>query len=98
LGFGLFSSPNTNAIMGSVERKFYGLASGSVATMRVLGNMISMAVATLTFSVFLGRVQITPEHYDSFMQAVKAAFVVFSLLCFGGIFTSLVRGKVRQTP
>jgi EmrB/QacA subfamily drug resistance transporter len=95
LGFGLFSSPNTNAIMGSVERKFYGLASGSVATMRVLGMMISMAVATLTFSVFLGRVQITPEHYDSFMKAVKAAFIVFSLLCFGGIFTSLVRGKVR---
>ena len=95
LGFGLFSSPNTNAIMGSVERKFYGLASGSVATMRVLGNMISMAIATLTFSVFLGRVQITPEHYMSFMKAVKAAFVVFSLLCFGGIFTSFVRGKVR---
>ena len=95
LGVGLFSSPNMNAIMGSVERKFYGLASGSVATMRILGNMISMAVATLTFSVFLGRVQITPEHHDYFMQAVKAAFVVFSLLCFGGIFTSLVRGKVR---
>jgi len=29
LGFALFSSPNTNAIMGSVERKFYGLADGS---------------------------------------------------------------------
>jgi len=95
LGFGLFSSPNTNAIMGSVEKKFYGLASGSVATMRVLGMMISMTVATLTFSVFLGRVEITPEHYDSFMKAVKVAFLVFSLLCFGGIFTSLVRGKVR---
>jgi len=63
--------------------------------MRVLGNIISMAVATLCFSVFLGRVQITPEHYDSFMKAVRVAFVVFSLLCFGGIFTSLVRGKVR---
>jgi uncharacterized membrane protein len=63
--------------------------------MRVLGMMISMAVAALTFSLFLGRVQITPEHYDSFMKAVKAAFIIFSLLCFGGVFTSLVRGKVR---
>jgi predicted MFS family arabinose efflux permease len=39
-GFALFSSPNTNAIMGSVERRFYGLASGSVGTMRLLGMMI----------------------------------------------------------
>ncbi len=94
-GVGLFSSPNTNAIMGSVERKFYGLASGSVATMRVLGMMISMAIATLVFSVFLGRVQITPVYYGSFMEAVRAAFLVFSFLCFVGVFTSLVRGEVR---
>jgi EmrB/QacA subfamily drug resistance transporter len=95
IGVGLFSSPNTNAIMGSVERKFYGLASGSMATMRVLGMMISMAIAIVTFSVFLGRVQIGPEHHDSLMNAVRAAFVVFSLVCFGGIFASLVRGKVH---
>ena len=37
LGFGyaLFSSPNMNAIMGSVERKSYGVASGMLATMRL---------------------------------------------------------------
>jgi len=47
LGFALFSSPNTNAIMGSVEKRFYGLASGSVGTMRQLGMMVSMGIATL---------------------------------------------------
>jgi hypothetical protein len=94
-GFALFSSPNTNAIMGSVEKKFYGIASGSVATMRVLGMMISMGIATLVFAIFIGRVQITPEYYDAFMKAQRFAFLIFSSLCFGGIFASLVRGKVR---
>ena len=35
-GFALFSSPNMNAIMGAVEKKYYGIASGTVATMRLL--------------------------------------------------------------
>lgn len=95
LGFALFSSPNTNAIMGSVEKRFYGLASGSVGTMRLLGMMISMGIATLIFAVYLGRVQITVEYYPVFIKSVKLAFVVFAILCFGGIFSSMVRGKLR---
>ena len=43
LGFGyaLFSSPNMNAIMGSVEKRHLGIASGSAGTMRVLGQMLT---------------------------------------------------------
>ncbi|MBC7124316.1 MAG: MFS transporter, partial [Bacteroidales bacterium] len=47
LGFGMFSSPNTNAIMGSVEKRYIGLASGTVATMRLVGQMLSMGIATM---------------------------------------------------
>ena len=96
-GFALFASPNTNAIMGSVEKRFYGLASGSVGTMRILGMMISMGIATLIFTVYLGRVQITLEYYPIFMKSVKAAFMIFAILCFGGIFPSIARGKLRTT-
>ncbi len=95
LGFAFFSSPNTNAIMGSVEKRFYGLASGSVGTMRLLGMMISMGIATLIFAVYLGRVQISVAYYPIFIKSVKLAFVVFAILCFGGIFSSMVRGKLR---
>ena len=95
LGLALFSSPNTNAIMSSVERKFYGIASGSVGTMRLLGMMISMGIVTLLFTLFLGKVQITVEHYPVFMKGLKVSFTLFSILCFGGIFASLVRGKLR---
>jgi EmrB/QacA subfamily drug resistance transporter len=97
LGFGLalFSSPNTNAIMGSVEKKFYGIASGTVGTMRLLGMVISMGIATLVFALFLGRVQISADSHPAFLQSLKTAFLIFSVLCFAGIFASLVRGRLH---
>ena len=97
LGFGLalFSSPNTNAIMGSVEKKFYGIASGTVGTMRLLGMVISMGIATLVFALFLGRVQISTESHPAFLQGLKTAFLIFSVLCFAGTFASLVRGRLH---
>jgi len=94
-GFALFASPNTNAIMGSVERKYYGLASGSVGTMRLVGMMISMGIATLVFALLIGRVPITMETYPLLIKGIRVAFSVFAVLCLGGIAASLVRGKVR---
>jgi EmrB/QacA subfamily drug resistance transporter len=94
-GFALFSSPNMNAIMGSVERRFYGIASGSVGTMRLLGQMLSMGIVTLIFALLIGRVQITPEYHPVFIKSFQAALVIFSILCTGGIFLSLSRGKLR---
>ena len=94
-GFALFSSPNTNAIMSSVEKKFYGVASGILGTMRLTGQMLSMGIVMILLAVYMGRVQITPEYYPSFLISVRVAFIVFAALCFGGIFASLARGKVR---
>lgn len=65
--------------------------------MRLVGQMLSMGVAMLIFAVYLGRAQITPEQYPAFLAGVNTAFVVFAALCFGGIFASLARGKVRTT-
>jgi EmrB/QacA subfamily drug resistance transporter len=95
IGFGLFSSPNMNAIMSSVDKRFYGIASGSVGTMRLLGQMLSMGIATLIFSVFIGKVQITPEYYPMLVKSVKVGFMTFALLCVVGIFFSLSRGQLR---
>lgn len=39
-GFAMFSSPNMSAIMGAVEKRHYGIASGAVATMRLIGQMM----------------------------------------------------------
>lgn len=97
-GFALFSSPNTNAVMSSVERRSYGVASGMVATMRTTGMMFSMGIAMMIFAIYLGSVQISPEYYDLFIKSVQTAFMLFSVLCGIGIFASLARGKVRTPP
>ena len=97
-GFALFSSPNTNAVMSSVENRYYGVASATLATMRQVGMTLSMGIAMLLFAVYIGRVQITPEYYDAFLKSVRVAFIVFGCLCLGGIFASLARGRVRRAP
>lgn len=94
-GFALFSSPNVNAIMGSVEPRHYGTASGTVATVRVLGQMLSMAVATLVIAVIMGRVPVAPAHYDALGRALSTSFLAAAVLCAAGIFFSLARGPVR---
>ncbi len=94
-GFALFSSPNMNAIMSSVEKRFYGVASATLATVRSIGMMLSMGIAMVIFAVFIGRIEITPEYYPVFMRSLKIAFIIFATLCFGGIFISLARGKTR---
>ena len=97
LGFALFSSPNTNAIMSSVERCDYGVASGMVSTMRLVGQMFSLGVAMLTFSVIMGHVEVIPgETTLKLMSSIQIAFVVFAILCVIGMFASIVRGNVRK--
>jgi MFS family permease len=95
-GFALFSSPNTNAVMSSVEKRFYGVASGTVGTMRLIGQMFSMGVAMMIFAILIGKVAITPELHPLFMKSIRIAFVVNGTLCFIGIFFSLARGKVKR--
>jgi EmrB/QacA subfamily drug resistance transporter len=94
-GFALFSSPNMNAIMSSVEQRYYGVAGATLATMRLIGQMLSYGIAMLLFAVIVGRVQIKPEYFVPFLRSVKVAFSVFASLCFLGIFASLARGNVR---
>jgi EmrB/QacA subfamily drug resistance transporter len=45
LGMGTFMSPNNNALMGSVPRERVGLAAGTMASVRNLGNVVGVAVA-----------------------------------------------------
>ncbi len=97
LGFGLFTSPNTNAIMGSVEKRYYGVASGIVSTMRLLGQMLSMGIAMTLFAVIIGRVEITADYYPEFLEAVHYAFLLFSVLCGAGVLCSLMRRNKAET-
>ncbi|MFB3884402.1 MAG: MFS transporter [Thermodesulfobacteriota bacterium] len=96
IGFSLFSSPNTNAVMSSIEKKYYGVASGTLGTMRTVGMMFSMGMVMLVFSLYIGRTQITPSSYPLFVKSMKAIFIFSTALCVAGIFASLSRGRVRR--
>lgn len=96
IGYALFASPNTNAIMSSVERRFYGVASATLATSRQVGMMLSMGIAMMIFSVVIGRVAITPAEYAPLLSSVNLAFMLFAVLCVLGVVFSLARGRVRE--
>jgi MFS family permease len=95
-GFGMFSSPNTNAIMSSVEKRYLGIASATVGTMRVTGQMMSMGIATLVLQLFIGNSAISLQNSSGFLSSMKTTFVAFAIFCTLGVFASLARGKVRQ--
>jgi len=91
VGFALFSSPNTNAIMSSVEKRYLGIASGVVGTMRMIGQMTSMGIAMMLISLYIGKQTINPETHAGFLAAMKTGFIIFSFLSLFGVFASLAR-------
>jgi len=97
VGFGLFSSPNSNAIMSSVEKRHLGVASGVVGTMRMVGQMMSMGIAMMLISVYIGKQPISPATYPGLISAMRTGFMIFSVLSVFGIFASLARNnKLRN--
>jgi EmrB/QacA subfamily drug resistance transporter len=93
IGFGLFSSPNSNAIMSSVEKRHLGVASGVVGTMRMIGQMMSMGIAMMLIAIYVGKKPISPETYPGLIASMRTGFVIFSILSVVGIFASLARNK-----
>ncbi len=96
VGFALFSSPNSNAIMSAVEKKDVGTASAILSLMRTMGQMISMAIVIVIFTLVIGEAEIKAANHPELITSVRIAFGLFALLCFGGIFASLARGKMHK--
>ena len=96
-GFSLFSPPNVNAIMGSVEKRFYGSATGAMATMRIVGQMFSMVLVTLIFALIIGSVDINQENYGALEDAIRVIFTISAVLCIPGLYLSMARGNFVRT-
>lgn len=96
LGFALFSSPNMNTIMSSVERRQYGQASGLASSMRVFGQIISMSIVTLIFSLLFGSRSIEEVPNPVFLQAMRWGFIIFSLIGVPGVYFSFNRGNLKR--
>lgn len=91
IGFALFSSPNMNTIMSSVDKRNLAIASGTAASMRVVGQIVSMSVVTLLFSLFFGDKLMHDVTNPQFLMAMKYGFIIFATLGVAGIYFSIRR-------
>ena len=98
LGFALFSSPNMNIIMSSVDRSQYGQASGSAASMRIIGQIISMTIVTLLFAGMFGGNGINEVTNSIFLKAMKWGFLTFAGISLVGIYFSVKRSPHQTSP
>ena len=95
-GFGLFSSPNMNTIMSAVNRSQYGLASGTAATGRVIGQIVSMTVVAVLFSMTIGNQILKNIDDQQFIDIIRTGFIIFSVMNLFGIYFSYYRGQVQR--
>ncbi len=96
VGFALFSSPNVNATMSSVQKKYYGVASATLGTMRLTGQMSSMGITMLIFAVILGDQPISGANSFLLLKSTRFIFAILAVICCGGILASLARGKMHN--
>jgi MFS family permease len=94
IGYALFSGPNQSAIMSSVQRKDVGVASASVGTMRVVGQAMSIALATVVLAVVVGRHTFAVADEANLLQGIRISFGIMAVLSALSVVASLARGDV----
>lgn len=95
-GFALFSSPNMNTIMAAVNNTQLGVASASASTMRVMGQIFSMTIVVIIFSIIIGPQAINTVSTEIFLIVLHSCFYIFGIICIIGIYFSLHRGEILR--
>lgn len=96
MGFALFSSPNTNAVMSSVAPVNYGSASSVLGTMRLTGQTFSMGSSMLIFALVMNENGKSLSNTSGLLSVISISFVVYALISAAGVFFSLKRGNLRN--
>lgn len=96
VGMGLFSSPNMNAIMSSVPPKDAPTASASQATMRTIGQTMSLGLLTLVFAWIMGNLPLSTQYADLIVQSSQTICLICMVACLVSIFASLVGIKSKD--
>ncbi len=91
LGFAMFGSPNSNAVMSCVDKKDYGVASSILATMRSIGHTSSMAIVTAIIGIYMGGSSLSESSPELLLKTIHTVFMVFTILCILGIFMAIKR-------
>ncbi len=103
-GQAAFQPPNNSALMGAAPPERQGVAAGLLATGRVLGMSLSVALAGALFGVFGGvegaRVlrggALSRDGTEAFLRGMHGALLGCALVALGASAAALVRGRDRR--
>jgi MFS family permease len=90
IGMGLFTTPNTNAIMSSVPPNETPNASAAQSAMRTIGQTMSLGLLTLVFAWIMGSLKLSPEYAGMIVQSSQLVCMICTALCIVAVFASLV--------
>lgn len=96
LGVSLFAIPNTNVILGSVENRYLGQASGLVGAVRTGGGLVNGIIITMTLGIFLGHEPVTTATIEPFLESMHTDLTLFGILNLLAIGCAL--GRLRGNP
>lgn len=106
VGFGIFSSPNTSAVMGSVKQMELGVASGTLGTMRFMGQSVGLALLGMVMAtalppkellaLFTGLTIQNSLAANEFIQGMRNFFLTTSAIGALATLTSMVRGSENR--
>ncbi|MBY4678588.1 MFS transporter [Marinobacterium arenosum] len=96
IGFGLFSTPNNNAALGSVPKERLSIASALLNLARTLGNMFGMAVVVLLFNQLIGDRTIEPSQYPALLTVTRLALALACGYTLIAAYNSFRRGNIRS--
>lgn len=91
VGSAFFGAPNNSAIMGSVNREQYGIASAMLGAARLVGQSLSMALAGVVLTIKWPG--LAPR--DLLALDIIIAFAVMTVLTAIGIFASALRQPAK---
>jgi MFS family permease len=86
LGYGFSAASSTEISLKYVEKRFYGISSATLNTMRVLGQMMGMGVTSAVLAIFIGTSALSISNQNIFIQSSKIPFLIYALLCFVSIY------------
>jgi EmrB/QacA subfamily drug resistance transporter len=93
LGFGLFSTPNNNAIMGAVKEQEVGVASASMNLSRTIGNLVGMSIVNLMMHYYIGDATFTADTNPELMSTISLALMMSLSFVVVASFISALRGR-----
>ena len=77
--------------MGAVPKRYYSLATSMIGTVRLVGQVISVAIVTMVLSLDWNWL----PQLEGLVRNIEISFIVFTLLCLIGILPSVARGTER---